>query len=39
MKSDYPVLEFKSQEDWRNWLQDNHQSIPGIWLKIYKKGA
>ncbi len=24
---------------WENWLEENHQSIPGIWLKIAKKAS
>jgi uncharacterized protein YdeI (YjbR/CyaY-like superfamily) len=27
----------KSQQDWRQWLQENHQSKQSIWLIYYKK--
>ncbi len=26
-----------SRQDWRQWLQENHQSKPSIWLVAYKK--
>lgn len=28
-----------SQQEWRNWLADNHLSKDAIWLIIYKKNA
>lgn len=27
----------KTQKDWRNWLEKNHQTEKSIWLIIYKK--
>lgn len=35
--SDYPIIEFKNKQLWRIWLQNNHSTVAGIWLKIYKK--
>ncbi len=29
----------KSQEEWRKWLEGNHQSEKSIWLIIYKKDS
>ncbi|MCF2505224.1 YdeI/OmpD-associated family protein [Dyadobacter sp. CY107] len=29
----------KSQEDWRKWLEENHQSEKSVWLIIYKKDS
>ncbi len=36
---DLPTLAFPSAEDWREWLEHNHASSPGIWLRFYKKGS
>jgi len=32
-------LSFKSREDWRRWLEENHQGSSGATLLIYKKNA
>jgi uncharacterized protein YdeI (YjbR/CyaY-like superfamily) len=29
----------KDREEWRRWLEDNHDSYRGIWLVIFKKGS
>jgi len=36
---DLPVLAFGSAQSWRDWLAEHHQTSPGLWLKIAKKGA
>jgi uncharacterized protein YdeI (YjbR/CyaY-like superfamily) len=33
------ILEFPDPETWERWLADHHDSSPGVWLKIAKKGA
>ena len=33
-----PVLWFETQNDWDNWLAENHPKSNGVWLKIAKKG-
>ena len=33
-----PVVCFETQNDWDNWLADNHPESNGVWLKIAKKG-
>jgi uncharacterized protein YdeI (YjbR/CyaY-like superfamily) len=33
------ALSFASQADWEAWLEDNHASVDGIWMKIAKKGS
>lgn len=38
-KPDLPVLFFKSQEEWSEWLEVNHDLSNGIWLAMYKKGS
>jgi uncharacterized protein YdeI (YjbR/CyaY-like superfamily) len=29
----------RNREEWREWLEKNHQSSPGIWFIYYKKGT
>ena len=38
-KPELPTLEFADAGAWERWLERNHDSSPGIWLKIAKKGA
>jgi len=38
-KPELPTLEFADPAAWERWLERNHDSSPGIWLKIAKKGA
>jgi uncharacterized protein YdeI (YjbR/CyaY-like superfamily) len=38
-KTDYPLLFFESQEEWRTWLEQNHNVANGVWLRFYKKGT
>lgn len=35
----YPVIRFHLPEEFAAWLEENHHSSNGIWLKIFKKGA
>jgi uncharacterized protein YdeI (YjbR/CyaY-like superfamily) len=32
-----PVLAFRSVDELRAWLIENHETSDGIWLRIYKK--
>jgi uncharacterized protein YdeI (YjbR/CyaY-like superfamily) len=32
-------LLFKTVEEWRKWLRQNHRKVDGVWLVFYKKGA
>ncbi|QKW05101.1 YdeI/OmpD-associated family protein [Streptomyces sp. NA04227] len=32
-----PVLGFAAQQDWEEWLAQNHTGVPGVWLRIPKK--
>ncbi|XDD46695.1 YdeI family protein [Leptospira sp. WS39.C2] len=34
-----PTIEFKSQKTFETWLDKNHKSSNGIWLKIFKKDS
>jgi len=33
-----PVISFESSAAWESWLEAEHASSPGVWLKIAKKG-
>ncbi len=32
-----PIQHFERQEDWADWLAENHGSSPGLWLQLTKK--
>lgn len=34
-----PVLEFGDSSAWQAWLAQHHETSPGVWLKIAKKGS
>lgn len=34
-----PVIAFSSRAEWRSWLDEQHETSPGLWLKIAKKGS
>jgi len=34
-----PIISFTSLDKWESWLEKNHASSPGIWLRIYKKAS
>ena len=36
---DLPQLTFASAAEWEAWLEANHDSSEGVWLKIAKKGS
>ena len=36
---DLPILEFPDRDGWERWLEANHESSSGVWLKIAKKGS
>jgi uncharacterized protein YdeI (YjbR/CyaY-like superfamily) len=35
-KGDLPVIPFETQGEWEEWLDENHASSPGLWLKLAK---
>lgn len=37
--TELPVMYFKHQQEWENWLSDNHTLSAGVRVKIAKKGA
>jgi uncharacterized protein YdeI (YjbR/CyaY-like superfamily) len=36
---DLPVMRFAGQEDWEDWLEQNHAVSTGIWLQLAKKAS
>ncbi|MGN6275237.1 MAG: YdeI/OmpD-associated family protein [Solirubrobacterales bacterium] len=39
MADELPILLFAGPAELEAWLEENHASSPGLWLKIAKKGA
>jgi uncharacterized protein YdeI (YjbR/CyaY-like superfamily) len=37
--SEYPLLFFETPSKWRDWLEQNHSNVTGVWLEFYKKGS
>ena len=37
--ADLPIVQLPDQSAWRDWLQANHASQDGVWLKFAKKGS
>ncbi len=37
MRPELPTLEFTRREDLHTWLEQNHGSSPGIFVRVYKK--
>ena len=38
-KPDLPILPFDGRASWDAWLEENHATSDGLWLKIAKKGS
>ena len=36
---DLPVIPLQSQEEWEEWLADNHATSNGVWLQFFKKAS
>jgi uncharacterized protein YdeI (YjbR/CyaY-like superfamily) len=34
-----PMMQFKRQEDWITWLDQNHASTTGVWLRLAKTSS
>lgn len=37
--ADLPIMSFESMDAWRAWLDQEHGSAAGVWLKIARKDA
>lgn len=38
-RDDLPILQFADQAEWARWLDAEHASSRGVWLRIAKKGS
>jgi uncharacterized protein YdeI (YjbR/CyaY-like superfamily) len=38
-KPDLPILSFASRDAWEAWLEGQHATSDGLWLKFAKKGS
>jgi uncharacterized protein YdeI (YjbR/CyaY-like superfamily) len=38
-KDDLPILQLADQRAWERWLEANHDSVAGVWLRTAKKSA
>jgi len=38
-KKDLPIIHFETEEDWEAWLEENHETSGGIWIKFAKKDS
>lgn len=38
-RPELPIVEARDQRAWQRWLEKNHDSVDGIWLKFAKKGT
>lgn len=39
MAKDFPRVQVESREEWRAWLQANHECAESIWLVTFKKAS
>jgi uncharacterized protein YdeI (YjbR/CyaY-like superfamily) len=39
IKTDSPIISFKTQKHWRTWLLKNYSKSGGVWLQFYKKSS
>jgi uncharacterized protein YdeI (YjbR/CyaY-like superfamily) len=38
-KTDLPILPFERQKDWAVWLEKNHSTSSGVWIKLARKAS
>jgi uncharacterized protein YdeI (YjbR/CyaY-like superfamily) len=38
-KDDLPIIHFESPEEWEAWLEKNHTTSGGVWIKLAKKDS
>jgi uncharacterized protein YdeI (YjbR/CyaY-like superfamily) len=37
--TDLPILSFQTADEWREWLEENHATSSGIWMRFFKKAS
>jgi len=38
-KKDLPTIHFESPQEWEAWLEENHATSEGLWIKLAKKDS
>lgn len=38
-KKELPIIHFRSQNEWEQWLEEHHTTSDGIWMKFAKKDS
>jgi uncharacterized protein YdeI (YjbR/CyaY-like superfamily) len=38
-KPELEIISFKDPAEWRKWLDKNHATAPGIWVRFFKKAS
>src|SRR5947207_3022036 len=38
-KTDLPIVMFEQPQDWLRWLDQNHATSAGVWLRLAKKAS
>ncbi len=33
------ALAFRSADEWEAWLEEHHETAPGVWVRLAKKGS
>lgn len=39
MPAELPILEFRTPAGWETWLEQNHATSDGIWIRFFKKAS
>ncbi|MEK6481908.1 hypothetical protein WJR50_30485 [Catalinimonas sp. 4WD22] len=39
IKDDKPAVYFKKRAEWRNWLNENCETVKAVWLILHKKNS
>jgi hypothetical protein len=39
VSDDVEAVQLEARSDWRDWLERNHETAPGVWLVTWKKAA
>ena len=39
IKSDLPIIPFELIREWESWLEQNHNTSIGIWIRFFKKAS
>jgi len=34
-----PTIAFRDAGEWEAWLEEQHETVPGVWVRLAKKGS